>query len=78
MDLKLNRPIKSEIIFNADADDGSWVMKLTDKGIFFNRDRYPNVQPDDFAQAVIEILEKNFTVKFERKEPPYDKKKILT
>lgn len=64
---------KSEksITFNADANE--WVMKLTPMGIFFNRDRYPNAMPDDFANAVIEILEKNFLVKFEKNEPPYDR-----
>mgnify|MGYP001599690657 FL=1 len=72
MKLKLDKPIKNQIIFNADVD-GSWVMKLTDKGIFFNRDRYPDSDPDDFAQAVIKILEKEFTVKFDRKHPSCDK-----
>ncbi len=60
----------SEIVFCADA--GKWVMKIVrDKGILFNRDQYPDAQPDDFAKAVIEILEKHFSVTFERKEPPY-------
>ncbi len=66
------KPIKSEIIFNADTD-GPWIMKLTNEGIIFNRDAYPNTTPYDFAVAVIEILEKQFTIKFERKEPPYDR-----
>lgn len=34
----LNEKDASEISFNAD-NKGSWVMKLTDKGIFFNKDR---------------------------------------
>lgn len=57
---------ESTIIFNAEANE--WVMKLTPRGIFFNRDRYPNAMPDDFANAVIEILEKNFLVKFEKND----------
>jgi len=62
----------SEIIFNADCD-GTWVMKLTTKGIFFNRDTFQNSSPDAFGLAVIQILEKSFSVKFEKIEPPYDK-----
>lgn len=61
----------SEISFNAEQ---SWVMKLTKEGIFFNREAYPNAKPDDFAEAVIKILENEFTVKFEKNEPPYNKK----
>lgn len=73
MELKINEPIKSAIIFNADSD-GPWVMKLTREGIFFNRDTYPNSTSDDFAKAVIEILEKQYAVTFEKKEPPHDRK----
>jgi len=72
MNLKLEKPINSEIIFNADIE-GSWVMKLTSKGIFFNRDKFPDAKPDDFALAVIKILEKEFSVKFERNSPPYNR-----
>ncbi len=70
--LKIRDNATGEIIFCADA--GKWVMKIVkDKGILFNRDQYPNSKPDDFALAVIEILEKHFSVTFERKEPTYDK-----
>jgi hypothetical protein len=70
--LKMGEPTSSEIIFS--PHPGEWVMKITrDKGILFNKDRYPDASPDDFAQAVIGILERAFTVKFERKNPPYDK-----
>jgi len=62
---------KSEIVFMPDKKE--WVMKLTKEGIFFNRERYPNSKPDDFAQCVIDILEQQFTVEFKRKKPPYDK-----
>jgi len=61
-----------EIIFN--ANDTDWVMALKDGAIFFNRDKWPNATPDEFAIAVIEILEKQYTLKFEKKEPPYDRK----
>ncbi len=63
---------ESEIEFCCDTD--KWVMKICrDRGILFNREEFPYSQPDDFANAVIEILEKCFTVKFEKLEPPYDR-----
>lgn len=66
--------IKREINFYADGD-GSWVMKLTSEGIFFNKDRYPDAKPDAFAEAVIKILEKQYKVRFEKNNPPYDRNK---
>lgn len=63
----LDVPTSSQIIFNAEID-GSWVMKLTTRGIFFNRDKYSESNPDDFAKAVIAILEKKFDVTFNRKK----------
>lgn len=72
MDNELTATVKepeSEICFNADTD--LWALKITRNGIFFNREIFPNSLPDDFALAFIEILEKQFTVKFERKSPPY-------
>jgi len=62
----------SEIVFSA-ISGKKWVMKLTKDGIFFNREAYPEAKPYDFAEAVIHILETAFTVKFEKKEPPYDR-----
>lgn len=71
--LKMADPKVSEITFC--PQPGEWVMKITrDKGILFNRERYSDAKPDDFAQAVIEILETTFTIKFERKNPPYELK----
>lgn len=67
-DLSNDKPM---ITFNADAN--VWFLKLTKDGIFFNKELYPNSQPDDFAQAFIDLLEKKFTIKFERTEPPYDR-----
>lgn len=60
-----------EIAFNSDSEN--WVMKINDKGIFFNRERYPHSSHEDFAQAVIQILENEFEVEFKRKSPPYNK-----
>lgn len=61
----------SEIIFKTNEKD--WCMRLTKKGIFFNRDKYPDSTTDDFAISVIKILEKEFSVKFERNSPPYQR-----
>jgi len=64
--------LASQIIFKSDAN--TWVMKIIkDQGVFFNREAFPNTKPDEFAQAVIEILERSYSVKFERKNPPYDR-----
>ncbi len=68
---KLDLPAPSQICFCPNPN--KWCMKITSDGIIFNREEYPNSKPDDFAQAVIDILEKAFTVKFERKQPPYDR-----
>ncbi len=65
----------NEIVFCPDPE--KWIMKLTaGEGILFNREDYPESTPDDFAQAVIEILEQHFSVTFERKIPPYNKKPL--
>lgn len=70
--LTISEAVLNEIIFS--PQPGEWVMKITkDKGILFNRESYPDAKPDDFAQAIIDILETAFTVKFERKNPPYNR-----
>lgn len=53
--LKLSELVKNSIIFAVSNDD--WVMKITNSKISFNRDRWPDASPDDFAKAVIAILE---------------------
>jgi hypothetical protein len=51
----------------------TWIMQIKDgEGIKFNREEFPNYDIHDFANDVIEILEKKFTVKFDKKTPPYD------
>lgn len=63
-------PQTAEIVFKPNEQD--WIMKLSrDEGILFNRESYPDATRDEFANAIIEILEKCFTIKFEKKEPPY-------
>lgn len=68
-----SKDTEPEVTFNADAEKDNWVMKITRDKIIFNRERFPNDDPDDFALAVIDILEKCYRVKFEKTEPPYDR-----
>jgi hypothetical protein len=64
----------NESVVSFNLSENEWAMKITrDKGIIFNRKKFPNAPPDAFAQAVIDILEKCYTVKFKRKYPPYEK-----
>ena len=48
--------------------DDQWCIKINEKGIFFNRERFPESTPGDFADAFIEILEKNYAVSFTKKD----------
>lgn len=50
-----------------------WIMKISREGIFFNREVFTDATPDDFAWAVISLLEKQFKVKFEKEDSPYDR-----
>lgn len=46
------------ILFNIKNEQGQhWVMAITEQGILFNRESFPNAGPDDFAQAVMKIME---------------------
>lgn len=58
---------KNELAFCAEGGPNGWVMKINDYGIFFNRERFPLATQDDFAVGVINILENQYTVKFERR-----------
>ncbi len=58
----------SQITFSPSKDSESWVMKITKEGIKFNRESYPLVEADEFAQAVIHILETCFDVSFTKRE----------
>lgn len=40
-----------------------WVMKITKNGIEFNREGFPDWTPDDFANNVMDILEKSLRLK---------------
>lgn len=58
-------PVKNEITFCPQL--GEWVMKITQEGIKFNKDLYSDSNTDEFAKAVIDILERDFDVKFTAK-----------
>jgi|GEM_PF-3511688 len=38
---------------------GDWIMRLENGKILFNRENWPESPPDEFAQAVIILLEKS-------------------
>ena len=54
----------SELIFN--TNDCAWAFKITSKGIIFNREKYPQADPYDFASCFMDILENLYEVKFEK------------
>ena len=51
----------SAIVFST---EDVWVMRISEKGIEFNREERPNWTVNDFARAVCCVLEKNFNVTF--------------
>lgn len=55
----------SAIVFN--PHPGKWMMKMTTKGFVFNREGYPELVSDDFANEFCKILEELFTVEIKRK-----------
>jgi hypothetical protein len=61
-------PVNCEIIFNSKTD--SWIMKIRKDGIIFNRESFPYANTDDFAKAIIDILEQKFEVRFTEKYKP--------
>lgn len=52
-------------------------LKLDRSGISVNRENFPDWKPDDFVKAFIEIMERNYSVKFENEEEPCDEEVIL-
>lgn len=46
------------------VDKDIWAIKISEEGIKFNREVFPMKTPNDFAKIFIEILEKNYKVKF--------------
>lgn len=55
----------SKLIFQS---NGKWILEISDEGISFNRDQFPDMTPGDFVSKFIDILETNFNVKFIKKE----------
>lgn len=49
------------------VEPGKWIFKITKDGFKFNHQEYPNLTPDGFAQAFCDILEKQYTVTFEKR-----------
>ena len=62
---RINPKIK-EMIFKG-FDDFDWVIKITNDGIFFNREIFKNKSPEEFAQKFIDILEKCYEVSFQKR-----------
>lgn len=56
----------SVVVLNEDPEltERVWIMKLTPQGIRFNRENFPTLKEEDFAEKIIEILENHFNVKF--------------
>jgi len=47
------------LLFSMNIDKETWLIILKANGeIMFNREKYPESNPDDFARAFIEILER--------------------
>lgn len=57
---------KNEIAFYPIQD--GWAVKITPHGVILNKEFYADWKPDDFVKCFIDILEKNFTIKFYEKE----------
>lgn len=55
-----------QIIFQNCEND--WIIKIDKKGIHFNREGLPNVDPESFADMFINIMENIFEVTFKKKE----------
>jgi hypothetical protein len=69
--LDLGQPLElvtppSQMTFFAYKD--KWFMKMTTEGIFFNHEEYPTSQASDFARAFMELMEKNYKIKFIEKD----------
>lgn len=58
----------SQISFMSDKNEESWVMRITDGKIKFNRTKYPNVAEDEFAEAVLQILERADFIQLKERE----------
>ena len=64
--LKLNENICNSMIFS--LGNVPWFFRISKEGIFFNKEAYPDFIADDFAKAFVDILEKSYDLKFEKRE----------
>jgi len=64
---KLRQPLTDEEGYINFLVQDSWVMKITDIGIVFNRKSPIFKTSDDFAKAVINIIENEYGFKLEKK-----------
>lgn len=48
---------ESTINFFLSSDEDDWVMRITPGKIHFNRERFPSLTEDEFAEGVLKILE---------------------
>lgn len=56
----------SKIIISVDTD--KWIIEISKDGFKFNHEEYPNATADLFAQAFVDILEKQFVVTMEKRK----------
>lgn len=45
----------------------TWFLEMSDRGIKFNHEDFPESKPDDFARAFMELMEKEYAIKFIKK-----------
>ncbi len=64
--------MNSEICFSPNGVD--WAFKVTNKGIIFNKEKFPFTTADEFAKAFVDILEMQYEVKFEKRQDLNDNK----
>lgn len=50
------------------VDTDKWIIKIGRDGFKFNHEEYPNALADDFAEAFVTILERNYDVTMEKRK----------
>lgn len=65
MEINVPKPISQFIFY---TDNGKWLIKINKDGIFFNKEEFPQMTPDQFAQCFIDILEASYNVTFEKRK----------
>lgn len=57
---------ESQILFSP-TPNKPWLMKMSPEGLIFNREDYPSLDANEFANEFISILQHLFTVEIKRK-----------